>query len=452
MPHLLTDVKTARDEFVSLMHKSEEIRSKYQGKPETMSAEEEQQYDRILADADALRENITFTENETRRTTISNRLTDFINQPTTPMTHGSPRFASLRGEPDTAKAEFERIKLAAYRRYLSGRGGPNDPAEYYQNSPEYKAYSEAAMKPEFKAYQADNPAGGGFMVLPQQLAGEVLTLMKDLVHLRNNATVYTVETAESLGVPAIDTDPSDDDWTAELGTGDEESTMAFGKRELRPSPVAKRIKVSKKLLRQVVNSDAVILDRLTYKMGITQEKAFISGSGANRPLGVAVASAEGISTGRDTTAATTTAIAADDVISTFYSLKAQYRARSSWLLNRLVIAAIRKLKDSQNNYLWQPGLNGFVAVGTGLIGAHPETLMSRPIMESEYMPGTIAAAAYVAVLGDWKYYWIADALNMTVQVLYELYAATNQLGYILRAETDGMPVLEEAFARLIMKA
>ena len=69
-------------------------------------------------------------------------------------------------------------------------------------------------------------------------------------------------------------------------------------------------------------------------------------------------------------------------------------------------------------------------------------------MESEYAPATITTGLYTAILGDFSNYWIADALDMQLKVLNELYAENNQIGYILRKETDGMPVLEEAFARL----
>jgi HK97 family phage major capsid protein len=189
-------------------------------------------------------------------------------------------------------------------------------------------------------------------------------------------------------------------------------------------------------------------------VAVTEENAFLNGSGANQPLGVMTPSAQGIPTSRDVTAASPTAIAGDDVMGTFYNLKAQYRQRSSWIIGRPVVAAIRKLKDSNSQYIWQPGLMGasFVAQGTALIGGTPDTLMGRPIYESEYMPSTISANQYVAILGDFSKYWIADALTMTLQVLYELYAATNQIGYVFRKETDGMPVLGEAFSRLIMHA
>jgi HK97 family phage major capsid protein len=69
---------------------------------------------------------------------------------------------------------------------------------------------------------------------------------------------------------------------------------------------------------------------------------------------------------------------------------------------------------------------------------------------SEYAPSTLAQSNYVAILGDFRYYWIADALDMQIQRLVELYARTNQTGFIGRLETDGMPVLEEAFVRLQM--
>ena len=66
---------------------------------------------------------------------------------------------------------------------------------------------------------------------------------------------------------------------------------------------------------------------------------------------------------------------------------------------------------------------------------------------SEFVPNTFPTGQYVGILGDFSNYWIADALSMQVQRLNELYAETNQVGFIGRLETDGAPVLEEAFVR-----
>ena len=67
---------------------------------------------------------------------------------------------------------------------------------------------------------------------------------------------------------------------------------------------------------------------------------------------------------------------------------------------------------------------------------------------SEWAPNTFTTGEYVGLLGDFSHYWIADALSMQIQRLNELYAETNQVGFIGRLETDGAPVLEEAFVRV----
>ena len=158
----------------------------------------------------------------------------------------------------------------------------------------------------------------------------------------------------------------------------------------------------------------------------------------NRSLSGSSASADGISTSRTLWVNTKTAIKADTLIDVKYALKGQYHARARWMLHRLILAEIRKLKDDNGQYLWQPGIAGGV----------PDRILEMPYTLSEYAPSTLAAGKYVAILGDYRYYWIADALDMQIQRLVELYARSNQTGFIGRLETDGMPVLEEAFVRL----
>jgi HK97 family phage major capsid protein len=97
----------------------------------------------------------------------------------------------------------------------------------------------------------------------------------------------------------------------------------------------------------------------------------------------------------------------------------------------------RKLKDGNSQYLWSPGLSG-----------QPGTILDRPYVMSEYVPDTYTTGLYVAAVGDFSYYWIVDSLDMEIQRLDELFALKNQVGMVVRKETDGMPVLSEAFARL----
>ena len=77
-------------------------------------------------------------------------------------------------------------------------------------------------------------------------------------------------------------------------------------------------------------------------------------------------------------------------------------------------------------------------------------LLGNPVHQSEYAPATFTTGLYVGILGDWSKYWIADSLAFEIQRLNELYAKTGQVGFIGEAELDGMPVLEEAFARVTL--
>lgn len=303
---------------------------------------------------------------------------------------------------------------------------------------------------ETKDLQANIDPAGGFLVAPQQFVTDFIKFVDDMVFIRQLATKYQVTTAESLGAASLETDIEDADWTTELATGSASTAQPFGKRELKPNPLAKSIKVSKKLLRQsTINVEQLIGQRLAYKFGITEEKAFLTGDGFNKPLGVFTADANGIPTSRDVAAASQTAIAGDDILETKHTLKAVYWDRPStvWILHRTVLKNIRKLKDTTNNYLWSPGLGP----GGGITGGLPATLVDVPYKISEYAPNTQTAGLYVGIIGDFNAgYWIADALNFDLQVLVELYAITNQNGYVARQEVDGQPVLPEAFVRLKM--
>ena len=310
--------------------------------------------------------------------------------------------------------------------------------------PEYRrGWAARLFAGEQRALQVDLDTAGGFLVTPLQVVDALIKAIDDQVFIRQYATVLAVPNADSLGVPTLDNDPADADWTSELGTGNEDTSMSFGRRELHPHPVAKRLRISRTLLRKVPNSETLAMQRLGYKFGITQEKAFLTGSGAGQPLGMFTASAQGISTARDvSTDNTTTAFTANGLINAKYALKAAYWPRARWLFHRDAVKALAKLVGGDGNYLWMPSIRE----------GQPDTLLGHPMAVSEYAPNTFTASQYVGILGDWSNYWIADSLALEMQRLVELYAATNQVALIGRMESDGMPVLEEAFVRVKLAA
>jgi len=321
------------------------------------------------------------------------------------------------------------------------------------NSPETRAafrgfLSSGAQAAELRNLQVDLDTAGGFLVTPQQYAAELIAIVDDLVFIRQRATVMTLTNATTLGVPTRDVDIADSDWTSELTTGNEDTALGFGKRELQPHPLAKRIRVSNKLLRAgALDAESIVRDRLAYKFGITQEKAFLLGNGAGQPLGVMTptTNGSGISTARDIVTGSATNFTADGLINAKYFLKPQYWPTATWAFHRFAVQRIRQLKDTNGQYLWAPSGIGQASLAQGV----PDTILELPFFVSEYMPSTFTTGLYVGVLGDFSFYWIVDALTMQLQRLVELYAVSNQTGYIARAEIDGAPVLEEPFVRLI---
>ncbi|BBO85908.1 hypothetical protein DSCO28_64740 [Desulfosarcina ovata subsp. sediminis] len=318
------------------------------------------------------------------------------------------------------------------------RADPNGRTERHAFNRYLLSGDRALTSEEFRTMQAGADIGGGFLNAPPQFVKSLIKGLDDECFIRSRATCYDIPHNVSLGAPSLDSDFDDSEWTTELGTGSEDD-LEFGKRELRPYPTAKRTKVSNTLLRvAALNPEAIVRDRMVQKFACTEERAFMTGDGAKKPLGLFVASDDGISTSRDVTGSnTTTTIKADTLIDTQYAIKGQYAKKAEWIFSREAIRMIRKLKDANDQYLWQRGLAGA-----------PNTILERPYNVSEYCPNTFTTGQYVGLFGDFRFYWIATGLAAQVQRLNELYAETNQTGFIGRLEVDGMPVLEEAFARI----
>jgi HK97 family phage major capsid protein len=309
---------------------------------------------------------------------------------------------------------------------------------------QYKAYEgwlrSGQMGPEFRALQVDQDVTGGYLQTPQQMVTQLLKAVDNQVFMRQLGTVYRVPNAESLGVPSLDADPADPTRTTEILSGDEDSTMALGKRKLTPTPYAIRLKSSQTLLRKVPSAGALIEERLAYKMAVVDENAFMNGDGGDSPLGVFTASANGVPTTRDyNTDMTTTAPTFDGLLGMKYTLNEAYwgNAGTRWIFHPDCMLKIAKIKDGEGRYL----LRENVASGEG------DTIFGIPVALSRYAPNTFTAGLYFGILGDLSYYWIADALDLRIQRVNELYAATDQVGFFARAEDDGMPVLAEAFVR-----
>ena len=156
-----------------------------------------------------------------------------------------------------------------------------------------------------------------------------------------------------------------------------------------------------------------------------------------KPLGI-LAATGGAQVG--VTAASATAVTADEIIDLFYSLEAPYRKNAIWVLNDASIAAIRKLKDNNGQYLWQPALHE---------GTY-DTLLGKRIFTSPFVPEMKIGQKSV-IFGDLSFYWIGDRQGITFKRLNERYADTGQIGFIATKRLDGKLILPEAVKVLQQK-
>ncbi len=306
---------------------------------------------------------------------------------------------------------------------------------------DFNTFLRTGRIPQGRALQVDPDTGGGYLAAPQVFVNNLIMAIDNQTFVRQWANVLPpIPTAQSIGLPYMASDIDDAEWVGELQTGSDDSGLQFGKRELHPHALAKRIKISNTLLRMVPTIDAFALQRMAYKFQITWEKAGLTGNGNNKPLGVFVATPNGIPTSRDVSEGNTaTSPTFDGVLAAKYTLKAAYWARARWLWHRDSVKKLALLKDGEGRYLWAESTRA----------GEPDTLAGLPFYVSEYVPNTFTTGQYVGILGDWKAgYQVVDTLNFAVQRLAELYAETNQTGFIGRWESDGMPVLPEAFVRV----
>ncbi len=318
--------------------------------------------------------------------------------------------------------------------------------DYQKSLRKYLRFGASELTAEDrKALSAGDGPAGGYLVQDTYWNG-LIVKAQEMSAMRRISNVLPPVPSGSVIAPAEDTVFSDSNWTTEIGTGSEMTVKPFGDRRLQPHPLAKLVKVSNTLLRTpTFDVEAYVRDRLGYKTGVTQEDAFINGAGNGLPLGILKTA----SLPTWTTAASN-AVDSDDVINWVYSLPAAYAAspKCRILSNRAFIRKVRQMKSGLGEYVWQPGLstgspNRILDVAYEVSDRFDDGLDGSDVYEDN---------ALIAVIGDFNYYWIVDALQMSVQRLVELYAAANQTGFIGRMESDGQAVLAEAFYALKVKA
>ena len=285
------------------------------------------------------------------------------------------------------------------------------------------------------ALQVGELAEGGYTV-PDEFEHQLVEALQEENIMRGLVHVITTASGDRK-IPLV-TNYGNASWIEEEQQIPE-SDVAFGQVSLGAHKLATAIRISQELLQDsAFDMAAFITHEFQRRAGAAEEAAIISGDGSHKPVGL-LHDTLGAQVG--VTAASATAITADELIDLQHSLKSSYRRKATFIMNDATIAAIRKLKDGTGQFIWQPGIKE---------GA-PDMLFNQKVLMSNYMP-LVAAGNKVILYGDFSYYWLADRAGRTLQRLNELYAMTDQIGFKLTERLDGRLILPEAVKCLKMKA
>lgn len=276
-------------------------------------------------------------------------------------------------------------------------------------------------------------ANGGYLV-PEEFERQIVDALKEENVMRKLCKIIT--TANERKIPVAATH-SVAQWTAE-NAAYTESNPTFDQKTIDAYKLTDLIKVSIELLDDsAFPLEPYIAQEFANAFGVAEETAFCVGTGSGQPTGLFTANGGTVGI----TAAGATAVTADEVISLIYALKAPYRKNAKFLMNDSTVAALRKLKDGNGQYLWQPSVQA----------GQPDKLLGYEIYTSPYVP-VMAAGAYAIAYGDFQNYWIADRTGRTVQRLNELYSTNGQVGFVATERVDGKIILPEGIQLLKMHA
>ena len=362
-----------------------------------LTAEDDATYTRMEQDIDALGKEIKRLE---RQQEIENELNRPTSQPITAKPSANVGDIPV-GKPGTKSKEYS----AAFWNMIRSRNLTPDVVN---------------------VLQVGVDADGGYLV-PQEFENTLIDALAEENLVRKLAHVITTDTGDKV-IPMVKNHGTAS-WMDENAlvpeSDDEFDQISVGAHKL-----GTFIKVSDELMSDSAFDIAdYIAKEFARRMGAKEEEAFFVGNGTKKPTGI-LADTDGADVGVTLNSA---AITADSLIDLFYSLRAPYRRNAVWIMNDSSVKAIRKLKDKNDQYLWQ----------TALTAGTPDTILNRPVYTSPYVP-EVAAGNKVMIFGDLQYYWIVDRQGRVFKRLNELFATSGQVGFMTTQRVDGKMVLPEA--------
>ena len=317
---------------------------------------------------------------------------------------------------------------------ITGKPYKDEPADEEKTgraSDEYRKAMLNAMRSNFRqvsnVLQEGVDSDGGYLV-PVEYDKRLIDVLNEENIMRTLGTKITTSGEHKINIAA--TKPAAA-WIEEGGAlsfGD----ATFDQIYLDAFKLHVAIKVTEELLYDsAFNLENYIITEFGKALANAEEDAFLNGDGKGKPLGIFAKTGGGQSAGT-----LTAALKSDDLIDLIYSLKRPYRKNASFILNDATLARVKKLKDNNGQYLWQPSYQA----------GEPDRILGYTVRTSAYAPTDAIA------FGDYRYYNIGDRGSRSFKQLNELFAGNGMIGFVAKERVDGKLVLPEAVKILGLKA
>ena len=298
-------------------------------------------------------------------------------------------------------------------------------------SDEYREGMLKALRSNFKQVsnilQEGVDADGGYLV-PEEYDHRLIDVLTEENIMRSLGHIITTSGEHKINIAATTPAAAWIEEGAALTFGD----ATFSQILLDAHKLHVAIKVTEELLYDnAFGLENYIITQFGKALANAEEDAFLNGDGSGKPTGLFAA------TGGGTVAGTlSAAIKSDDMLDLVYALKRPYRKNASFIMNDKTLAQLRKLKDNNGAYIWQPSYQA----------GEPDKVLGYAVHTSAYAPENAIA------FGDYSYYNIGDRGTRSFKQLNELFAGNGMIGYVAKERVDGKLILPEAVQILKLKA
>lgn len=286
----------------------------------------------------------------------------------------------------------------------------------------FVAYCRGQATPEQRSVLTAAPDLTGGVTVPQYWNNNVIEPARQFGVVRQYAETLTTEGGNTFKYPRVSAAAAAVTIVPE-GTLIPDDAEEFDSIDLGAYKYAKIVKADDEFVQDtgIVDLPAWITRRGMEDISLAQGGHFVKGTGASQPLGLFTGAAVGKA------AASLAAVTGDEAMDLLYSVQAAYRAFGRWLANDLTIAALRKLKDGNGNYLWQIGLKD----------GEPDRFLGYPLDSDPFVDG-FGANKKPLGFGDIQRAYVVRAVNsLEIRYLVERYADLGQVAWRLQERVDG---------------